>query len=39
MKYHAIGYLIVLFMLPGCAQFPVCPEIKLAMCPSQAPAK
>jgi hypothetical protein len=35
MKYHAIGYLIILAMLTGCAQFPVCPEIKLAMCPAQ----
>lgn len=26
--------LISLAMLAGCAQFPVCPEIKLAMCPS-----
>jgi hypothetical protein len=35
MKYHAIGYLIILAMLTGCAQFPVCPEIKLAICPAQ----
>lgn len=32
MKYHAIGYLIILAMLSGCTSFPVCPEIKLAMC-------
>lgn len=36
MKYHAIGYLIILAMLSGCAQMPVCPEIKLAMCPQAA---
>lgn len=35
MKYHAIGYLVILAMLAGCAGMPVCPEIKLAMCPAQ----
>lgn len=34
MKYHAIGYLVILMLLSGCASFPVCPEIKLAMCPA-----
>lgn len=28
-------YAILAVMLTGCAQFPVCPEIKLAMCPAQ----
>ncbi len=36
MKYHAIGYLVILMLLSGCASFPICPEIKLAMCPSGA---
>ena len=36
MKYHAIGYLIIMAMLAGCAAMPICPEIKLAMCPSEA---
>jgi len=38
MKYHAIGYLVILAMLAGCAGcagMPICPEIKLAMCPAQ----
>jgi hypothetical protein len=34
MKYHAIGYLVILMLLSGCASFPVCPEIKLSMCPA-----
>jgi hypothetical protein len=34
MKCHAIGYLIVIAMLTGCAGMPVCPEIKLVMCPA-----
>lgn len=28
--------LIFLAMLSGCAGMPICPEIKLAMCPAQA---
>lgn len=36
MKYHSIGYLVILMLLTGCASFPICPEIKLAMCPSGA---
>lgn len=28
--------LIITLAVSGCAQFPVCPEIKLAMCPAQA---
>ncbi len=32
MKYHAIG--VILMLLSGCTSFPVCPEIKLAMCPA-----
>lgn len=36
---QSIGYLIILMMLGGCAQMPICPEIKLAMCPSQQVAK
>jgi len=35
MKYHPIGYLIILAMLSGCAGMPICPEIKLAMCQAQ----
>lgn len=35
MKYHPIGYLIILAMLSCCAGMPICPEIKLAMCPAQ----
>ena len=36
MKYHAIGYLIILALITGCAAMPICPEIKLTMCPSEA---
>ena len=31
--------LMMAILLPGCAQFPICPEIKLAMCPAQAVQK
>jgi len=34
MTYHVFGYLVSLMMLSGCTSFPVCPEIKLAMCPA-----
>lgn len=36
MKYHAIGYLIILAMLAGCASFPVCPEVSVKICPVQS---
>jgi hypothetical protein len=29
-----ITTIIILALLTGCASFPVCPEIKLAMCPA-----
>ena len=34
MKYHAIGYLVILAMLAGCAGMPSVPK-SLAMCPAQ----
>lgn len=27
--------LLIILALTACAQFPICPEIKLAMCPAQ----
>ena len=35
MKYHAIGYLVILAMFAGCAGMPICPGNRLAMCPAQ----
>ena len=34
MKTHAIGYLILLMLLEGCAQMPVCPQVTISVCPA-----
>lgn len=39
MKPHAIGYLIILMLLSGCAQFPVCPQVTVSVCPAQGVGK
>jgi hypothetical protein len=36
---HAIGYLIVLMLLEGCAQMPVCPQVTISVCPVPVVAK
>jgi len=39
MKMHAIGYLIILMLLEGCAQMPVCPQVTISVCPVPVVAK
>ena len=35
-RYMKLCILITSLVMSGCAGLPVCPEIKLAMCPSEA---
>lgn len=34
-----IAAIILLAISPGCAQMPICPEIKLTVCPAQGVQK